>query len=53
MYPLVEIKGEDGGRVARELCEAIDGLVRGNVQEMWRYKRAVVWGDKVKEFLKS
>jgi hypothetical protein len=53
MYPLTEIRGEEGGKVARDLCEAIDGLTRGNVPEMVRYKRAVVWGDKVREFLRS
>jgi hypothetical protein len=53
MYPLTEIRGEEGGKVARDLCEAIDGLTRGNVPEMARYKRAVVWGDKVREFLRS
>jgi hypothetical protein len=57
MYPLGKIKEEeakDGGMsVAEELCEAIDGLTKGNVPEMWRYKRAVVWGERVKEFLRS
>ena len=52
-YPLTEIKDEDGGNIGRDLCEAIEGLARGNVPEMARYKRAVVWGDKVKEFLRS
>jgi hypothetical protein len=49
MYPLVDIKEErvarDRGKsVAEELSEAIDGLAKGNVLEMRRYKRAVVWG---------
>jgi hypothetical protein len=53
MYPLTEIKEEGSGEVAKELCEAIDGLTKGNVPEMWRYKRAVVWGERVMEFLRS
>jgi hypothetical protein len=57
MYPLTEIKEEkakDGEKsVAEELCQAIDGLTKGNVPEMWRYKRAVVWVEMVREFLRS
>jgi hypothetical protein len=57
MYPLTEIKEEkakDGEKsVAEELCQAIDGLTKGNVPEMWRYKRAAVWVEMVREFLRS
>lgn len=51
VYPLTDIREEGGdGKVAEELCEAIDGLTRVNVPEMWRYKRAAVRAEKVKEF---
>jgi hypothetical protein len=35
------------------MCEAIEGWREGNVPGFWRYKRAVVWGKKVKGFLRS
>jgi len=49
-YPLQQIKDEGAGD---QMCDAIDGLSKGNVPAMWRYKRAVVWGDKVKAFMRS
>jgi len=36
-----------------DLADAIDGLKGGNVPAMNVYKRGVVWGDAVKEFLRS
>ncbi|KAF4547106.1 Hypothetical protein D9617_59g026450 [Elsinoe fawcettii] len=50
-YPLDEVKREEG--MAEALAEAILGLERGNVPEMKVYKRQVVWGEKVREFLLS
>ncbi|KUJ17151.1 uncharacterized protein LY89DRAFT_646318 [Mollisia scopiformis] len=50
LYPLQQIKDEGLGE---ELCEAIDGLKLGNAPSFWRYKRAPVWQEKVKEFLRG
>ncbi|RMY66461.1 hypothetical protein D0863_08413 [Hortaea werneckii] len=50
LYTLDEVKGEGLGP---ELADAIDGLGRGSVPAINFYKRGVVWGDKVKEFLRS
>ncbi|KAF8866673.1 hypothetical protein BDZ45DRAFT_640007 [Acephala macrosclerotiorum] len=50
LYPLREIKEEGLGE---ELAQAIDGLKEGSVPEMHFYKRGVVWGEKVKEYLRS
>lgn len=49
-YPLHEIKAEGSGPA---LAEAIEGLRLGNASEMEYYKRGVVWGDRVREFLLS
>jgi hypothetical protein len=49
LYPLKQIKDEGLGK---ELCQAIEGLKEGNVPAFWRYKRAPVWQEKVKEFLR-
>ena len=49
-YTLHEIKAEGNGSV---LAEAIEGLKLGNAPEMEYYKRGVVWGDRVREFLLS
>jgi hypothetical protein len=50
MYPMTEVKEEGMGE---ELAMAIDGLREGSVPEMMFYKRGVVWGETVKEFLRS
>ncbi|CZR51004.1 uncharacterized protein PAC_00879 [Phialocephala subalpina] len=50
LYPLREIREEGLGE---ELALAIDGLQEGSVPEMHFYKRGVVWGEKVKEYLRS
>lgn len=50
LYTLQEVKDEGLGEV---LAEAIEGLGKGSVPEMEVYKRKVVWGEKVKEFLRS
>lgn len=47
-YPLEEIKQEGLGE---DLATAIDGLGLGSVPEFHHYKRAVVWGEKVKQYL--
>lgn len=49
-YRLEDIKAEGSGP---DLAEAIEGLTLGNVPDMAYYKRAVVWGDKVREYLLS
>lgn len=49
-YELSDIKAEGNGPA---LAEAIEGLKLGNVPEMAYYKRGVVWGDKVREYLLS
>lgn len=49
-YTLEDVKAEGSGP---ELAEAIPGLFAGTVPDMAYYKRAVVWGDKVVEYLKS
>lgn len=49
-YTLQEVKGEGDGPA---LAEAIEGLSQGSVPDMAYYKRQVVWGDPVCEFLRS
>lgn len=49
-YTLEEVKAEGSGP---ELAEAIPGLAQGSVPDMAYYKRQVVWGDKVVEYLRS
>jgi hypothetical protein len=50
LYGLEEVKAE-GSREA--LAEAIEGFAKGSVPEMEVYKSGVVWGEKVKEYLRS
>lgn len=50
LTPITQIKEEGLGE---ELAEAIDGLKKGNVPEIHYYKKGVVWGEKVKEYLRS
>jgi len=47
---LEEVKEEGSGDA---LAEATEGFLRGSVPEMEVYKRAVVWGDVVRKFLKE
>lgn len=49
-YKLADVKAEGDGSA---LAEAIQGLAEGNVPDMAFYKRQVVWGDKVVEYLRS
>ncbi|KAF7187963.1 hypothetical protein HII31_10863 [Pseudocercospora fuligena] len=49
-YLLEDMKKEGYGE---QLAEAIEGLSLGNVPEFQYYKRGVVWGEKVVEFLRS
>jgi hypothetical protein len=50
-YGLGEVKGEEG--MGEALAEATDGFRKGSVPEMSVYKREAVWGEKVREFLRS
>ncbi|KAJ5895255.1 hypothetical protein N7495_006946 [Penicillium taxi] len=50
IYPLTDIKAEGWGE---ELSQAIDGLQKGSVPEIHHYKRAGVWGEAVKAYLRS
>ncbi|KAB8302490.1 hypothetical protein EYC80_005892 [Monilinia laxa] len=50
LTPLSQLKEEGFGE---ELAEAIDGLKKGSVPEIHYYKRGVVWGETVKEYLRS
>jgi|TARA_R110002003_G_scaffold121_1_gene10671 hypothetical protein len=44
------LRDEGSGEV---LAEAIDGLGTGSVPNITIYKRQVVWGEKVKAFLRG
>ncbi|THC99939.1 hypothetical protein EYZ11_000637 [Aspergillus tanneri] len=50
IYPIQTIKDEGLGE---DLATAIDGLKEGNVPGMHWYKRAPLWGEAVKKFLRS
>ncbi|KAF2111707.1 hypothetical protein BDV96DRAFT_551399 [Lophiotrema nucula] len=49
-YGMRELRNEGG---VEDFCAAIDGLGLGNVPGMTVYKRQVVWGEKVKAFLRG
>ena len=49
-YTLDEVKAAGDGPA---LAAAAEGLSQGSVPDMAFYKRAVVWGDKVTEYLRS
>ncbi|KAH5701156.1 hypothetical protein HBI44_045550 [Parastagonospora nodorum] len=49
-YPIQEVKDEGSGEI---LAQAIDGLARGSVPDIRIYKKQVVWGEKVKAFLRG
>lgn len=49
-YPIKELRDEGSGE---ELAQSIDGLGLGNVPGMAVYKRQVIWGEKVKAFLRG
>jgi hypothetical protein len=49
-YPIQDLKDEGSGE---ELAAAIDGLASGSVPDITIYKRQVIWGDKVKAFLRD
>lgn len=51
-YGLGEVKAEGGG-MGEALAEATEGFARGSVPEMSVYKREAVWGDAVREFLRT
>ncbi|KAF2398263.1 hypothetical protein EJ06DRAFT_532014 [Trichodelitschia bisporula] len=50
MYPLREVLDEGLGG---EMADAVEGLGKGSVPGMKVYKRGVVWGPKVSEYLRS
>jgi hypothetical protein len=47
---LEEVKDEGNGEA---LAEATEGFLKGSVPEMDTYKRAVIWGDLVRDFLRD
>lgn len=49
LYTIEEVKAEGEGPA---LADAIPGLAQGSVPDMAYYKRQVVWGDKVVEYLR-
>jgi hypothetical protein len=49
-YPIRQIKDEGLGE---ELAIAADGLQKGNVPGMHYYKKGDVWGEALKDFLRS
>ncbi|KAF2006887.1 hypothetical protein P154DRAFT_454671 [Amniculicola lignicola CBS 123094] len=49
-YEMRDVKAEGSGEA---LADAIEGLGRGSVPGMRVYKREVVWGEKVKRFLRG
>lgn len=50
LYTLAEIKEEGLGEA---LAEAIDGLKEGSAPGFHLYKRAAVWGESVKAYLRD
>ncbi|KAJ5991375.1 hypothetical protein N7522_011582 [Penicillium canescens] len=50
LYTLPEIKSEGLGEV---LAESIDGLKEGNAPGFHFYKRAAIWGESAKAYLRS
>lgn len=50
LYPLGAVRGEGSGE---EMAEAVEGLWKGSVSGMAIYKRGVVWGKRVCEFLRA
>jgi hypothetical protein len=50
LYRLEDVKAEGS---ANALIQAIDGIRAGSVPDFYYYKRAVVWGEPVKEYLRS
>lgn len=50
LYPIKDIKAEGSGE---ELATAIDGLKLGTVPQFHWYKKAPVWGEAVKGYLRS
>lgn len=50
LTPVSQVKEEGLGE---DLAKAIDGLTEGNVPEMNVYKKGVVWGPAVKEYLRD
>lgn len=52
-YGLEEVKAEGGGAGGEALAEATEGFARGSAPGMSVYKREAVWGDRVREFLRS
>ncbi|KAJ6083163.1 hypothetical protein N7467_007298 [Penicillium canescens] len=49
-YPIRQIRDEGLGE---DMAVAVDGLRKGNVPEMHIYKKGDVWGEALKEFLRS
>ncbi|KIW28565.1 uncharacterized protein PV07_08219 [Cladophialophora immunda] len=50
LYPLTDIKAAGYGE---DLANAIEGLSKGNAPGIVEYKKSNIWGDIVKQFLRS
>lgn len=50
IYPISDIRAEGNGPI---LADAIDGLANGSVPRIAVYKKQVVWGEKVKAYLRG
>ncbi|RSL99886.1 hypothetical protein CDV31_012020 [Fusarium ambrosium] len=50
MYKVTDVKAQGQGP---EFAEAIEGIRKGNVPEMWDYKGAPRWGETVCRYLRS
>ncbi|KAL4892383.1 hypothetical protein BDV59DRAFT_193880 [Aspergillus ambiguus] len=50
LYPIQDIKAEGSGE---DLALAIDGLERGSVPEIYKYKDGEKWGHAIKDYLRQ
>lgn len=52
LYLLEDVKAE-GKDVAERLAEAIEGMRKGNVPDVWWYKKGFEWGGSVVDYLRE
>jgi len=50
LYPIADVKKAGFGN---DLAEAIGGLNKGNAPGMVDYKKSEIWGEAVKNYLRS